>query len=310
MTAPDYHDPRTTEQRNPRTERIDVATSLEIVDLINAEDAGVPAAVGRCREAIARAIDLAVAAFHRDGRLVYVGAGTSGRLGVLDAAECPPTFGTPPEMVRGVIAGGLAALVKSAEGAEDDVNAGAQAMDAERVTDRDFVVGVAASGTTPYVGGALSRAQTLGAATGLVSCSAPPRLLAGTCDVVIVPEVGPEAITGSTRMKAGTATKLVLNTISSGAMIRLGKVYGNLMVDLMAWSDKLEDRGERIVMECAAVDRERARAAIAAAGGSVRLAIVMSRAGVDAERARALLAEAGGFVRRAVGDPPPVARGR
>ncbi len=309
MTAPDYLDPRTTERRNPRTERIDIATSLEIVDLINAEDARVPAAVARCRDEIARAIDLAVAAFRRDGRLVYVGAGTSGRLGVLDAAECPPTFGTPPGMVRGVIAGGLAALVKSAEGAEDDVNAGAEAVDGEGVTERDFVVGVAASGTTPYVRAALGRAQALGAATGLVCCATPPRLLVDTCDVVIAPEVGPEAIAGSTRMKAGTATKLVLNTISTGAMIRLGKVYGNLMVDLMAWSDKLEDRGERIVMECAGVDRARARAAIAAADGSVRLAIVMSRAGVDATRARALLDEAGGFVRRAVGDPPAVADG-
>src|SRR5437899_2489399 len=168
------------------------------------------------------------------GRLIYVGAGTSGRLGVLDASECPPTFGTPPELVVGVIAGGLPALVKSQEGAEDDVTAAAAAMDRERVEPRDFVLGIAASGTTPFVRAALSRAQTLGAVTGLVSCSDPPQLLTGTCDVLILPKVGPEVLTGSTRMKAATATKLVLNTITTGAMIRMGRAYGNLMVDLMA----------------------------------------------------------------------------
>src|SRR2546428_651363 len=260
MPAPEYLDPRLTEHRNPRTERIDVASPLEIVDLINGEDATVAAAVHREREAVARAIELTVAAFQGGGRLVYVGAGTSGRLGVLDASECPPTFGTPPELVVGVIAGGLPALVKSQEGAEDDVNAGAAAMDRERVEPRDFVLGIAASGTTPFVRAALSRAQTLGAVTGLVSCSDPPKLLAGSCDVVILPRVGPEVLTGSTRMKAATATKLVLNTITTGAMIRMGRAYGNLMVDLMAWSDKLRDRGERIVMECCEVDREAARA--------------------------------------------------
>jgi N-acetylmuramic acid 6-phosphate etherase len=306
VSHPEYLDPRRTEQRNPRTTRIDVASSLDIVDLLNAEDRTVPAAVAQCREAIAQAIDLAVGALRRGGRLVYVGAGTSGRLGVLEAAECPPTFGTPPEMVVGLIAGGYPALVRSAEGAEDDVNAGLAAMDGQGVTAADFVMGIAASGTTPYVRAALSRAQTIGAATGLLASAEPPRLLRDTCDVVIVPDVGPEAITGSTRMKAGTATKLVLNTITTGAMVRLGKVYGNLMVDLMAWSDKLVDRGERIVMECTGADRAAARAAIAAAGGSVKLAIVMTRAGVSAERARELLEEAGGLVRRAVGDPPPV----
>src|SRR5207247_2646802 len=203
----------------------------------------------------------------------YVGAGTSGRLGVLDASECPPTFGTPPDMVVGVIAGGYQALVKSAEGAEDDVNAGMAAMDQAGVTPADFGLGIAASGTTPFVRAALSRAQTIGAATGLVSCSDPPRVLVETCDVLVLPKVGPEALTGSTRMKAGTATKLVLNTLSTGAMIRLGRAYGNLMVDLMALSDKLRDRGERIVMECCNVDRAAARGAIEAAGGSVKLAI-------------------------------------
>src|SRR5467141_3463178 len=182
-----FSDPRLTAPRNARTERIEVASSLEIVDLLNAEDRTVPAAVHGERERIARAIDEVVAAFGRGGRLVYVGAGTSGRLGVLDAAECPPTFGTPPTMVVGVIAGGYGALVKSVEGAEDDVNAGAAAMDSGGVTARDVVVGIAASGTTPYVRAALSRAQTLGAKTVLVTCSTPPKLLVETCDVVIVP---------------------------------------------------------------------------------------------------------------------------
>jgi len=308
MTNSDFRDPRLTEQRNPRTERIDVASSLEIVDLMNAEDATVAGAVRGQREQMAEAIDLVVAALQQGGRLVYVGAGTSGRLGVLDAAECPPTFGTPPTMVVGVIAGGYGALVKSVEGAEDDVNAGAAAMDSAAVTARDIIVGIAASGTTPYVGAALARAQTLGAKTALVTCSTPPKLLTETCDVVIVPMVGPEALTGSTRLKAGTATKLVLNTISTGAMIRLGKVYGNMMVDLMALSQKLKDRGERIVMECAAVDRATARAAIEQAGGSVKLAIVMAKAGMRREEAERVLKEAGGLVRRAVGDPPPVTR--
>jgi len=306
MPKPDFHDPRSTEQRNRNTERIDVASSLEIVDLINAEDALVAPAVRAERERIARAIDLAVAAFERGGRLLYAGAGTSGRLGVLDASECPPTFGTPPEMVVGIIAGGYGALVRSVERAEDDVNAAAAAIDKVGVGAKDFVLGIAASGTTPFVRAALGRAQTLGAATGLLSCTDPPRVLADTCDVLILPKVGAEVVTGSTRMKAGTATKLVLNTITTGAMIRLGKVYGNLMVDLMATSDKLRDRGERIVMECCAVDRARARAVIADAAGSVKLAIVMARLGVDAEEARRALAAAGGLVRRAIGDPPPV----
>src|SRR5213596_2614663 len=281
MTVPDYRDPRLTEQRNARTERIDVASTLEIVDLINAEDATVAGAVRAVRQDIARAIDLVVAAFQRGGRLVYVGAGTSGRLGVLDAAECPPTFGTPPELVVGLIAGGAPALVRSSEGVEDDVNARMAAIDGAKVMARDVVVGIAASGTTPFVRAALSQAQTLGATTVLVSCSDPPKQLAETCDVVILPKVGPEALTGSTRMKAGTATKLVLNTISTGAMIRTGRAYGNLMVDLTAMSDKLRDRGERIVMECCGVDRPAARRAIEAAGGSVKLAIVMVKKGVS-----------------------------
>ncbi len=306
MPQPPFYDPRLTEQRNPRTQRIDVASSLEIVDSINAEDVLVPVAVRGERERIARAIDLVVAAFRQGGRLLYVGAGTSGRLGVLDASECPPTFGTPPEMVVGIIAGGYESLLRGQEGAEDDVKAGAAAMDTGQVGPKDVVIGIAASATTPFVAAALTRAQALGAVTGFVCCADPPTSLVDTCDVVIVPRVGPEAVTGSTRMKAGTATKLVLNTITTGAMIRLGKVYSNLMVDLMAWSDKLRDRGERIVMECCGVDRARAREAIDRAEGSVKLAIVMRLGGLERDEARRRLNEAGGLVRRVVGDPPGV----
>src|SRR2546428_7025496 len=217
---------------------------------MNAEDATMARVVQGEREPIAAAIGLIVAAFRAGGRLVYVGAGTSGRLGVLDATECPPTFGVPPAMVVGVIAGGYPALVKSAEGAEDDVNAGGAAMDSAALMKHDVVVGIAASGTTPYVRMALSRAQTLGARTVLVTCSTPPKVLAETCDVIINPIVGPEVLTGSTRLKAGTATKLVLNTLTTGAMIRLGKGYGNLMGDLMALSAKRHDAGERNEREC------------------------------------------------------------
>ncbi len=304
-----FLDARLTERRNPRTSAIDIASSLQIVDLIGAEDAGVPAAVAGAREELARAIELIEAAFRQGGRLVYVGAGTSGRLGVLDAAECPPTFGTPPEMVVAVIAGGAQALVRSVEGAEDDVNAGISAMDDRRVSEHDVVVGIAASGTTPYVRAALGRAQTLGARTVLVTCSEPPALLKDTCDVIIFVPVGPEVVTGSTRMKAGTATKLVLNTLTTGAMIRVGKTYGNLMVDLRAWNDKLVDRSQRIIMEATGLDRERAREVIRAADGRVKTAIVMARRGVSKEEAERLIDEHQGRLRPIVGDPPAVARG-
>ena len=304
--ADDYLDTRLTERRNPRSATIDTASALEIVDLIGAEDATVPAAVARARAEIARAIELIEAAFRAGGRLLYVGAGTSGRLGVLDAAECPPTFGTPPEMVVGIIAGGLPALVRSVEGAEDDVNTGLGEMDARRVGPKDVVVGIAASGTTPFVRAALSRAQTLGARTVLVSCSEPPALLRETCDVCVTVLVGPEIVTGSTRMKSGTATKLVLNTLTTGAMIRLGKIYGNLMVDLRAWNDKLVDRSERIVMETTGLDRPRARVVLEAAEGRVKTAIVMARREVSREEADRLLEEHQGRLRTIVGDPPPV----
>ncbi|HEX9893301.1 MAG TPA: N-acetylmuramic acid 6-phosphate etherase [Gemmatimonadales bacterium] len=297
---------RLTERRNPSTQRIDAATPLEIVDLIAVEDAAVPVAVQRARQEIARAMELIEASFRLGGRLLYIGAGTSGRLGVLDASECPPTFGTPPGMVVGIIAGGFAALIKSAEGAEDDVNAGIAAMDTHQVGAKDTVVGIAASATTPYVRAALGRAQTLGARTVLLTCAEPPALLRETVDVCIVVLTGPEVVTGSTRMKAGTATKLVLNTLTTGAMIRVGKTYGNLMVDLQAWSQKLVDRGERIVMEVTGADRSSARRAIDAAGGSVRTAIVMLARSVSRDEAQALLAAHDYHLRPILGDPPVV----
>ena len=297
---------RLTERRNPATQRIDVAEPLEIVDLIAAEDATIPTLVHGARLEIARAIELVERSFRAGGRLIYVGAGTSGRLGVLDASECPPTFGTPPGMVIGMIAGGYPALVKPAEGAEDDVNAGIAAVETHGVGGNDTVIGIAASGGTPYVRAALGRAQALGAGTVLVACAEPPAVLRDTVDVCITILTGPEVVTGSTRMKAGTATKLVLNTISTGAMIRLGKTYGNLMVDLQAWSAKLVDRGERIVMEVTGADRAAARAAIDAAGGSVRTAIVMIARQLDRDAARELLASHDNRLRPILGDPPPV----
>src|SRR5690606_871157 len=243
------------------------------------------------------------------GRLLYVGAGTSGRLGVLDAAECPPTFGTPPHLVVGIIAGGTEALVRSVEGAEDDVDAGAGSMDEHAVGPADLVVGIAASGTTPFVSAALVRAETLGAAIALVTCAEPPEKLVLLGAVCVVLRVGPEVVTGSTRMKAGTATKLALNTITTGAMIRLGKVYGNLMVDLNAWNRKLVDRSERIVMETTGLSRADARSAIDAAGGRVKLAIVMARLELDREAAERLINTHHGRLRSVVGDPPPMEDG-
>jgi N-acetylmuramic acid 6-phosphate etherase len=304
--ADDFLDARLTERRNPRSQSIDTASPLELVDLINAEDATVPAAVAKAREPIARTIELVERAFRSGGRLVYVGAGTSGRLGVLDATECPPTYGSPPDLVVGVIAGGPPALVRSVEGAEDDEMAGAAAMDELQVGRNDVVIGIAASGTTPFVGASLRRAQALGARTVFLSCTEPPATLRTSCDVCITVLVGPEVVTGSTRMKAGTATKLVLNTITSGAMIRLGKVYGNLMVDLRAWNEKLVDRSRRIVMETTGLPRDEAGAVITAAGGSVKTAIVMARRHTSREEAERLLEEHDGRLRPIVGDPPPM----
>lgn len=289
-------DARLTEQRNPRSLRIDQMSSLEIVDLINAEDRLVAAAVSDERERIARAVDLVVDAFRRGGRLIYVGAGTSGRLGVLDASEMPPTYRTDPDLVQGVMAGGFEALLRAQEGAEDHPEDGAAAMDDRAVDARDFVLGIAASGTTPFVHGALRRARERGARTGFLLCTYPSEELLRTHDVVIAPLVGPEVVTGSTRMKAGTATKLVLNMLSTAAMVRTGKVYGNLMVDLQVTCQKLQDRGERILMETVGVAREEAQALLDAAGGHVKTAIVMKRLGVDAAEARRRLQQVNGAI--------------
>jgi len=298
-------DSRVTERRNPRSAAIDLASPEEIVDLISAEDRTVPVAVATQRAAIVRAIEIAEDAFRSRGRLFYVGAGTSGRLGVLDAAECPPTFGTEPDMVQGIIAGGLAALTRAQEGAEDRPDGARRDIDEHGVRSTDFVIGIAASGTTPYVRSALERARELGARTGIIACSPPPPEVLAIVDVAILPITGPEVVTGSTRMKAGTATKLVLNMITTGAMIRLGKTYGNLMVDLRATNDKLKDRSERIIMEVSGVERDEARRFLDQAGGSVKTALVMQKLGASREQAEGALSEAGGVIRRVVGDDPP-----
>ena len=300
-------DPRVTEQRNPRTADIDLATHLEIVDLIAAEDREIPAAVHSQREPIAKAMEVAEKTFRQGGRLIYVGAGTSGRLGVLDASEMPPTYGTDPEMVQGIIAGGYAALTRSQEGAEDTIEHAVRDLNERQVSSADFVIGIAASGTTPYVRRALEHARSVGARTALVACSPPPPETAAAADIVILPITGPEVVTGSTRMKAGTATKLVLNTITTGAMVRLGKTFGNLMVDLRATNDKLRDRSARIVMEVCDVDAAAARDLIGRAGGVVKTAIVMHFVQGSREDAERALARAGGVIRRAIGrNPPPV----
>ena len=289
-------DSRLTEQRNPKSTKIDKLDVLGIVDLINNEDRLVAAAVSDEREAIARAIELVEKAFRGGGRLVYVGAGTSGRLGVLDAAEMPPTFGVDPEMVHGVIAGGYQALVRSQEGAEDHPEDGVAAINNLDVGQRDFVLGIATSGSTPYVHGALSRARELGARTGFLLCTSPPAALLSEHDVVIAPLVGAEVITGSTRMKAGTATKLVLNTITTGAMVRIGKVYSNLMVDLQVTCEKLRDRGERILSELLNLDQPAAAALLDRASGDVKTAFVMGHLGIDREEALKRLDAADGVV--------------
>ena len=299
------HDSRVTERRNPRTVDIDLASPLAIVDLLSVEDQGVADAVAAQREPIAESIALIEAAFRRGRRLLYVGAGTSGRLGVLDASECPPTFGTDPAMVVGIIAGGDHALRNPIEGAEDDPVAGAAVMDAHAVQAGDVVCGIAASGTTPFVRGALTRARELGARTLLIACTEPPAVMRAVADICMLPVVGPEALTGSTRLKAGTATKLVCNMLTTGAMIRIGKSYGNLMVDLRATNVKLQDRAERIVMEVTALSRDEARALLVRADGHVKLALVMQALHIDADTARLRLAEGQGVVRRVVPTAPP-----
>jgi N-acetylmuramic acid 6-phosphate etherase len=293
-------DDRLTEQRNPGSMEVDRLSPVEIVDLINREDRAVAEAVGREREAIARALELVVETFRAGGRLFYVGAGTSGRLGVLDAAEMPPTYGTDPELVQGIIAGGYQALVRAQEGAEDHPEDGARDLEERGVRAGDFVLGIATSGTTPYVHGALARARELGARTGFLLCTPPSDELWAAHDVVIAPLVGPEVVTGSTRMKAGTATKLVLNTITTGAMILSGKVWGNLMVDLQVTCEKLRDRAQRILRVTLELEAPAAQALLERAGGSVKTAIVMERRGVGREEAERLLGEAEEVVARAL----------
>ena len=295
-------DSRLTEQRNPKSTKIDKLDVLGIVDLINNEDRLVAEAVSDEREAIARAIELVEMALRAGGRLIYVGAGTSGRLGVLDAAEMPPTFGIDPERVHGVIAGGYQALVRSQEGAEDHPEDGVEAINNLDVGHRDFVLGIATSGSTPYVHGALSRARELGARTGFLLCTSPPAPLLSEHDVVIAPLVGAEVITGSTRMKAGTATKLVLNTITTGAMVRIGKVYSNLMVDLQVTCEKLRDRGERILSELLNLDQPAAAALLDRASGDVKTALVMAHLDIDAKEALSRLDAAGGVISTVIGD--------
>lgn len=296
-------DPRITEHRNPRSAQIDLATPDEIVALMNAEDRTVADAVASQQEEIAHAITVVEGVFRAGGRLFYVGAGTSGRLGILDASECPPTFGTDPEMVQGIIAGGPPAVFRSQEGAEDLPENGAAAVDEKGLCDKDCLVGIAASGTTPFVRGALFRAEELGARKMVIACTPLPADIMRLVDVAIVAITGPEIVTGSTRLKAGTATKMILNMLTTGAMIRLGKTWGNLMVDLQATNLKLKDRSERILMESCAISRDDARTLLEAAGGSVKVAIVMHRTKVERDEAVRRISEARGLIRRVVGDP-------
>ena len=289
-----------TEQRNPRTADLDTLDATAILERINAEDRTVPDAVAHEIPYIAQAVELVVASFREGGRLIYVGAGTSGRLGVLDASECPPTFGSDPSMVQGVMAGGHGALIRAVEGAEDRTEEGEKAMADLGVGPQDTVVGLAASRRTPFVVAALAAARRLRARTAYVTCT-PRSEFTLDVDVAICPVVGPEVVMGSTRMKAGTAQKLVLNMITTTAFVRMGKVFENMMVDLMANSQKLVERSRRTVMMVANVDYETASRAILDAGGSVKTAVVMLRLGCSRDEAEGRLRDAGGFVRAAIG---------
>lgn len=290
-----------TEARNPNSENIDSKNIDEILRIINAEDKTVPAIVEKEIPYIAQAVEMLVSTFKRSGRLFYIGAGTSGRLGVLDAAECPPTFGTPPEMIQGIIAGGEKALVSAQEGIEDQYEQGALDLVDRTFSAKDIACGIAASYRTPYVLGALAKAKEIGAKTIFITCNPRPEVKAKTdVDVLICPVVGPEVVMGSTRMKAGTATKLVLNMLTTAAMIRLGKVYGNMMVDLKMNSRKLEERSKRTVMMVTGVEYEEAANVLKQAGGHVKTALVMILANVDANEASKRLQESDGFVRGAI----------
>ncbi len=290
----------TTERRNPRTMQLDMMSELEIVTAMNDEDARVPLAIAKKLPEIAQAARWAVEAFEQGGRLFYMGAGTSGRLGVLDAAECPPTFGVDPGMVVGLIAGGEEAFIKAVEGAEDSVQLAEDDLRSHNLTSKDFVVGIAASGRTPYVLGGLAYARSVGCRTAAIACN-PGSAVGKAADLAIEVEVGPEVLTGSTRLKSGTAQKLILNMISTTSMVRTGKAYQNLMVDVMQTNEKLHTRAENIVMDATGVERAEARAAIDAAGGSVKCAITMLLANCTAAEAQSRLDAANGHVRTAIG---------
>jgi N-acetylmuramic acid 6-phosphate etherase len=287
------------EERNPNTMEIDLLPTVEVLRVINREDSSVPRAVEKVIAEIARAVDRIVNAFGEGGRLIYLGAGTSGRLGVLDAAECPPTFSVPADMVVGLIAGGAEALSKATEGAEDDAEAGATALKDIGLTRRDVVVGIAVSGRTPYVVGGLTYAKTLGATTVALSCNR-DAAIAHVADISILPVVGPEVLTGSTRLKSGTAQKLVLNMLTTASMIRSGKCYQNLMVDLKPTNMKLVARAERIVTQATGCTAEQAQGALKRTGNDVKLAILITVTGMSLKRAKAALQSAGGFLRKAI----------
>ncbi|ARX09428.1 TPA: N-acetylmuramic acid 6-phosphate etherase [Proteus mirabilis] len=288
-----------TESRNHHSEHIDTLSTLEMLKVINNEDKKVPFAVEATLPHIARLVDKVVTAFSQGGRLIYCGAGTSGRLGILDASECPPTYGTPHDMVIGLIAGGHKAILQAVENAEDNVQLGAEDLRQLNFNAKDVLVGIAASGRTPYVIGALEYARSLGAVTGAISCN-PDSPIAQRADIAITPIVGPEVVTGSSRMKAGTAQKLILNMITTGAMIKMGKVFGNLMVDVEATNAKLIERQIRIVMQATECERATAEQALAQCQRHCKTAILMILAGVDAQQATQLLAQNKGFIRQAL----------
>ena len=288
-----------TEEANPASRDIEARSTVEILQIINQEDQKIAGAVAAEISRIAAAVDAVVDIIGKGGRLFYIGAGTSGRLGVLDAAECPPTFHVSPELVQGIIAGGEAALARATEANEDDPAAGKRDLIAREFARRDALVGIAASGRTPYVLGAVAAARELGALTIGISCT-PDSELSRAVKIAITPLVGPEVIAGSTRMKAGTATKLVLNMISTAVMIRLGHVYGNLMVNVEPKNSKLADRAKRIIAESAGVSYEKAGELLSQSAGNVKVAIVMSRLAIDHEAAEARLAAAGGRVAEAL----------
>lgn len=284
-----------TETRNPASVEIDQLSTLEMLRVINQEDQQVALAVGQLLPEIARAVDAIAAAFGKGGRLVYIGAGTSGRLGILDASECPPTYGVSAEQVIGLIAGGHKAILQAVENAEDDAELGAQDLKNIQFCANDVLVGIAASGRTPYVLGAMAHASAVGATVCSISCN-PGSPLARAADISMVAVVGPEIVTGSSRMKAGTAQKLILNMLSTGAMIRTGKVYGNLMVDVEATNAKLVERQKRIVMEATDCERAVAERALAEADNHCKTAIVMILAGLTADEARHRLQSSNGFI--------------